>query len=169
MNFKIESKIINIMNYPSAERHFENMAAKGWLISKITLESICIYKKIKAEQLEFSISPYEVETMFTKKTKAEIEEFQSVCETVGWNYASKQGDLHVYFKEKGSDVVDIETDEEEEFKVLKQIGKKQLSGLYFQTVFFLFLSYSFLSNALSDIYIMKEDLILITAIMIPLY
>ena len=100
MNFKIENNFLDIINYPSIERHLQDMARKGWLISKIILGSLFIYKRIEPEELDFSITPYEVETVFTRKTKEELEEFNSVCKSVGWNYATKSYDLHIYFKEK---------------------------------------------------------------------
>ncbi len=172
MNFKIESSFIDITNYPIVEKHFEEMAAKGWLINKIIVGNIFIYKKIIPEALEFSISPYEVETEFTKKTKDEIAEFQSVCESVGWNYATKSYDLHIYFKEKGSDALDIQTDEEEEFRTIEKIGKKYIRGLYIQIPIFLFLSWITLSGLFTNIQSMRDGLqqiggpmILITVIM----
>ena len=75
MNFKIESNFLDITNYPCVARHFEEMSSKGWLINKIVGANIFIYKKIEAERLEFSISPYEIETVFTRKTKGELEEY----------------------------------------------------------------------------------------------
>lgn len=99
------------------------MASKGWLIKMIIQGNIFIYKKIIPERLEFSITPYEIERSFTKKSKEELEEFNSVCESVGWNYATKSYDLHVYFKEYGAEAMDIQTDEEEEFRTLEIISK----------------------------------------------
>ena len=46
MNFKIENNYLGITNYPSIARHFESMAAKGWLINKIVATNLFIYKKI---------------------------------------------------------------------------------------------------------------------------
>ena len=168
MNFKIESKTLNITNYPSVERHFENMASKGWLITKIIYENIFIYKKINPEKLEFSISPYEVETMFTKKSREELKEFQTVCESVGWNYATKYSDFHIYFKEKGSQAIEIDTDEEEEFKTLEKIGRKWTKNLHIQIPIFLMLCWIFVSSIFNDIYAMKSGMSQIISIFIPL-
>lgn len=100
MNFKIEINYLNITNYPAIERHFEKMASRGWLINKIIIGSLFIYKKIEPRELDFSISPYEIETTFTRKSKEEIEDFQTVSQAVGWNYATRSYDFHIYFKEK---------------------------------------------------------------------
>ena len=53
MAFKIENNYLNIVNYPSIEKHFEEMASKGWLINKILFDNIFIYKKIEPEDLDF--------------------------------------------------------------------------------------------------------------------
>lgn len=175
MNFKIENNYLHITNYPNIEKHFEEMASKGWLINKVIASNIFIYRKIEPEDLDFSISPYEVETEFTRKTKSELAEFQSVCESVGWNYATKSYDLHIYYKEKGSEALDIQTDEEEEFRSLEKIGKKYTRGLYMQIPMFLLLSWFTLKDLFTTTRGMKDGLgqllgpmLLITVIMFAL-
>lgn len=167
MNFKIEHNYLDITNYPSIERHLEKMASKGWLIHKIIAGSIFIYRKIKPEILDFSISPYEVETAFTRKSKEELEEFNSVCESVGWNYATKSYDLHIYFKDKNSEAMDIQTDEEEEFRTLEFIGKKYLKSSYIQIPLLLFFSWLMLGNIFTNIDFMKSGSTQIIAPLIP--
>jgi len=167
MNFKIENKFLDITNYPSIERHLEKMASKGWLINKIIQGNIFIYKKISPERLEFSITPYEIETLFTKKSREELEEFNSVCESVGWNYATKSYDLHVYFKEHGVEAMDIQTDEEEEFRTLEFIGKKHIRSYYVLIPFLLFVSWFVLGSLFTSIPAIKNGLIQIVTPLIP--
>ncbi len=167
MNFKIENNYLNITNYPYIERHFEDMAGKGWLIIKIIMGNLFIYKKIKPEKLDFSISPYEVETAFTRKTKEELEEFKTVCENVGWNYATKSYDLHVYFKEKESEALPIQTDEEEEFKTLELLGKKQLKAQYWLIPLYTLLAWINIGKSLASVYGMRDGLIQIVSLIIP--
>lgn len=167
MNFKIENNYIHITNYPSIEKHFEEMAAKGWLINRIIGSSIFIYKRIKPEAFDFSISPYEVETEYTKKTKSELAEFQNVVESVGWNYAAKSSNLHVYYKEKGSDALDIQTDEEEEFRILETIGKRYVKSLWVQIPLFLFLAISNIRQLLTGVEGMRDALPQLLSIMLP--
>jgi hypothetical protein len=168
MNFKIENNYIHITNYPNIGKHFEEMAAKGWLINKIIASNIFIYKKIKPEALDFSISPYEVETEFTRKTKNELAEFQSVCESVGWNYALKSYNLHIYYKEKGSEALDIQTDEEEEFRTLEILGKRYVRGLYIQIPLFLFLAWSIMRQLFTGVDGMNDALPQLLSLMFPL-
>ncbi|MDO5755610.1 MAG: DUF2812 domain-containing protein [Tissierellia bacterium] len=130
MNWKWEINYLNINNYPYMEEHFESMAKKGWMIRKVMGGVFFIYEKICPKSLEFSITPYEMETLFTKKTKEELEEFHSVSERVGWEFVLKSFDLHVYVKEKGKKTVPLTTDEEEEFQNLEMIAKRYLKGQY---------------------------------------
>lgn len=141
MKYKIENKSLDITNYPLLAKHFEDMASKGWLIHKVLLQSIFIYKKIEPEELDFSITPYEIETAFAKKSKKDLKEFRSVCENVGWNYACKSHNLHIYFKKKGFEALDLETDEEDEFNTIERIAKRQILAMYLASFSALVLSY----------------------------
>lgn len=167
MKYKVEINYLNIDNYPMIEKHFENMAKKGWKIDKIFAGTLFIYEKSKSKDLEFSISPYEVETVYTRKTKADLKEFQNVSESVGWNYVTKSYDLHIYFKEKGSEAVPIHTDEEEEFKTLEIIAKKYLKAQYISLPILIFLAWFNIGNILNNIYPMKNGLIQIAALFLP--
>lgn len=167
MDFKIENRVLDITNYPSVERHLENMANDGWLLTKIVFQNIFIYKRAKPEKLEFSISPYEVETMLTRKSKKELEEFQSVCESVGWDYATTSGDFHIYFKQKDAEAIEIETDDEEEFRTLEEIGQKWIRHSYFQIAIFLLLSWFMTGNTLNNIHAMKDGVLQILIFILP--
>lgn len=165
MSFKLTMKYLNITNYPYVETYLEHMAGRGWLLEKIIVGSLFIFKKIEPEELEFSISPYEVETAFTRKSKEELEEFENVCESVGWNYCTRSYDLHIYFKEKDSEALDIHTDIEEEFNLLEQIGKKQIKSYYFLLPLLVFMIWFNLGRITSSVYFIKSGL---SQIVIPL-
>lgn len=169
MNFKIEHRFLDLTNYRVVEEHFEKMASLGWMIDKIKMGSLFIYKKINPEELDFSISPYEVETAFTVKSKEELEEFQSVCESVGWNYAMKTGDFHIYFKKAGAEAVDISTDEEDEFDTLERIARKQLVFSYFSIPFYMYLSWTVLGGMFTDVQFLRDGMAHILAPVIPLF
>ncbi|HHX61899.1 MAG TPA: DUF2812 domain-containing protein [Epulopiscium sp.] len=158
MNLKIENKYLNITNYPSVERYLESMANKGWLINKIIVGSLFIFKKIKPQELDFSISPYERETAFTKKSKEEGAEFESACESIGWNYCTKSYNLHIYYKEKDSDALDIHTDEEEEFKLLENMAKTQMMGYYVLIPYLIFTTWMISGGMATSVFFMQNGL-----------
>ncbi len=167
MNFKIEINYLNIDNYPSIESHFENMAKEGWLIAKVFMGSLFVYEKIEPQALDFSISPYEVETAFTRKTKEDLEEFQTVSKMVGWQYATKSYDLHIYYKAKASDAIPLHTDEEEEFTVLESIAKRYLKTRYSLLPLFIFLGWLAIGRVLSGVQGMRGGLNQILSLLIP--
>lgn len=169
MGYKIKFEVLKITNYPSVAKHFEDMASQGWLIDKILFESIFIYKRIEAEELDFAITPYEVETMLTKKTRADLYEFQSVCETVGWNYATRTNDFHIYFKQKGSEAIDLETDEEEEFKSIQKIGGKHSTINFFMGFFLLFLTIPVLNGRFDSTVLIRAGFIQLISVLLPFY
>lgn len=168
MNFKIENKYLDITNYPSVARYLKVMAGKGWLIHKVFVGNIFIFKKIKPQELEFSISPYEIETAFTRKTKKELDEFKDATQSVGWKYCTKSYNLHIYYKEKHVEVLDIHTDEEEEFKLLEKLGKTQLRGYYFIIPFLLFISWMNIGRMIYGVYPLKDGLSQIVIPLLPL-
>lgn len=167
MNFKVEINYLNIDNYPIIEAHLEDMASKGWFIHKIFADTIFIYKKIEAEEFDFSISPYEIETTFTRKTEADLEEFHTVSKNVGWDYATKSYDLHVYFKPKGSKAIPLHTDEEEEFRTLEFIAKKYLKAQYIFLPLLILLSWWNIGRLFNNIHSMKDGYIQIASLFIP--
>ncbi len=169
MNFKIEINILSITNYPFLAKHLEDMASRGWLIDRIILGNIFIYKKTEAENLDFSIVPYEVETGFTRKTKKELREFQAVWERAGWTYVSESGDFHIYFKKAGKEINFLEIDDEEEFERLEKIGNKAMFSSYIMIIISLFITWLIIGDLFTDLLIMKNALMQMAGLIMPAY
>lgn len=166
MNFKIEFNYLNVDNYPSIERHFEKMANKGWLIYKVFTSSLFIYKKIEPQQLDFSISPYEIERYLHRKSREEIEEFQSVSKSVGWDFATKADDLLIYYKPTNVEAIPLQTDAEEEFITLEKIMTKNLT-LHYMSIVIYILFILFIANRLvHSVQAMQDGYTQIVALML---
>lgn len=168
MNFKIEFNYLNIDNYSGIGKHFEQMASKGWLIHKVYLGIFFLYKKIEPQEFDFSISPYEVETTLTRKSKADLEEFQAVSKNVGWDYTTKSYDLHIYYKPKDSDAIPIHTDEVEEFNTIEFIAKRYLRSQYFLLLFLIVLTWFNIGSIFNSIHSMKDGYAQIVGLLLPL-
>ena len=168
MNFKIEIDYLNVDNYPGMEIRFEKMARKGWLIHRVYLGIFFLYKKIEPQEFDFSISPYEVETALTRKSKADLEEFQAVSRNVGWDYATKSYDLHIYYKSKDSSAIPIHTDEEEEFNTIEIIAKRYLKSQYFLLVLLIILTWFNIGSIFNSIHAMKDGYAQIVGLLLPL-
>lgn len=167
MNFKIEFNYLNIDNYPSIESHLEKMAKKGWLLRKIFMGTLFLYKKIEPTTLDFSISPYEVETFFTRKSKADLEEFQTVSENVGWNYVDRSYDLYIYYKSEDTNAVPMHTDDEEEFKLLERIAKRYLRSQYILFPLIILISWGTIGSIFNNVRPMKDGWIQPLAVLLP--
>ncbi|MGO1529373.1 MAG: DUF2812 domain-containing protein [Senegalia sp. (in: firmicutes)] len=138
MSKKITIHNLNVTNIPSVEKYLSEMASRGWMIKSIILASVFIFEKTEKQNLDFSITPYEIESAFNRKSKKEIEEFRDVTESVGWKFAAKSYDFHIYYKEKDEDLIDLQTDTEEEFEGIKRMAKKELLSAYILTPIVLF-------------------------------
>ncbi len=168
MNFKIETNFLDLTNYPSIEKHFEKRASEGWMISKIIVGTLFIYRRIKPQLFDFSITPYEIESFFNRKTKSEIEEFQAVSEKVGWHYQTKSSDLHIYYKEKDKEAPPIQTNDEDEFLFLESIGQKIINGYWILLGITFFTSFFIYPNIFDSSYSMKNGGTQITALLLPM-
>ena len=168
MKYKIQVRVLNITNYPLVAKHLEEMASQGWLIHRVVSENLFIYRRIEPEELDFSISPYEIETAFTKKTKEELREFQSVCKSAGWNFATKSEDLHIYYKEKESEAVDLETDDEVRFSTIEKIAKRRLIGMYIIALLGVFVSYVMFFDRIASVDLMRDGLMQVLPPLFPI-
>ena len=167
MNFKIENRSLNLRNYPSVESHLEDMAARGWMIDKIILENIFIYKKIKAKKLDFSIVPYQTESFLNKKNKEEIELYKDENLEKGWHYAAKTRNIQIYYKEKDTDAIAIIADEADEFRRIEEASKFVMLGNYLSLPLLLFLFWGLAKDIGTDISIIKSGLVQLLIFFFP--
>lgn len=122
MNYKIDYNFLEISNTPSIEYYLEKRAREGWLIERIYLGSIFIFKKIEAAELEFSIQPY-------------------VLENDEWNYVTESYDLHIFYKEYKGEALSHELEAKEEFEIIETIGQKRIQGNWLQIILFLIMAW----------------------------
>lgn len=127
LDTKIIFNSINIINYSSSEKYFEEMAEKGWLINKIILDKIFIFKKIEPQELKFTIMP---------KNKKIGEDFKDLVEELGWKYKFETFNFQIYYKEKDIEAIDLFTDIESESIEKKNIVKNKLINSLLIILFF---------------------------------
>lgn len=169
MNFKIENRIIHISNYPSVERHLEDMARRGWMIDKVIFSHIFIYKRADPRELDFSIAPYESETFFNKKNKEDIERYKNRNKDLGWEYISKALNFQIYFKEKDQEIKNIISSPREELSILEDVGKTQRRSHYVMFPFLFFYFFNLLKDLSGDIRFLKSGLGQILIVVLPIF
>ncbi len=104
MNTKIQLFTMNITEWPRMEQHFEAMAQKGWLISKIW-GGIAVYKRIEPAELTFAVAVYPEARSFESFDKTKSAVYISQEEENGWQLASSKHNLQVFYrseKEEGA-------------------------------------------------------------------
>lgn len=168
MNFKIENIILNITNYPSVAEHLEDMASKGWILSKILWSHIFIYKRIEPRALDFSIYPYKNESILNKMSRKDLDYMRKKNQALGWTYSAKANNFQVYFKEKDEEAQDMIASEKEELRVLEGISKTLNVGIYFLLAISLLLLGFFGKNILNSIEFLKSGVTQILVLLLPL-
>lgn len=156
MKYKIENIILNITNYPFVARHLEDRAEEGWILDRVILASIFIFKSGEKEDLDFNIIPYPDEGFFKKKSKKDINIYIETNEDLGWNYLAKSGAFQIYYKEKTKEAQDIIGLKSTEFYLLEEIGKFQNLGNYLIILLFLFYSFRSYKDTMEGVFFIKS-------------
>ncbi len=125
LNYKIVFNTINIYDYPLTEEYLEKMAKMGWLLHKIALKNIFIFKKIENADIEYSIVPFDYALAENEKSKIDFDEYRDLIESSGWNYIDRTNIFQVYYN-RGIDNIDIFTDRESEYNSLVKVTKRKL-------------------------------------------
>lgn len=169
MNHKIEINYLDLTNHPSIKKHFEDMASRGWLIKRVVGGKVFIYKRIYPKELDFLIIPYEVKKGNNKKIQEEFEDFQNKYKNLAWDYITESRNLHIYFKEKSTDPVDLESGEKEVFKTIEKLAKKQLKRSYISIAMIILLIWFLSSGFLTYPSFMQNAFLQVLVLLIPIF
>lgn len=99
MNTRIELFSQNITEWPRMEKHFETMALKGWLITKIW-GGFAIYKTIEPAQLTFCVAVYPEAKAFERFDKNKSAAYIQQEQENGWKLAASKHNLQVFYRLK---------------------------------------------------------------------
>lgn len=164
---KIKFLYLNLTNYPYIEEYLDKMAKNGYILEKILLQNIFIFKKSNLKNVKYSISPFQYETALNILTPDEVNEFNDACSNIGWTYIEKTSNLFIYYTVL-SDLEDIHTDSEVEFNVVYKLVKNQVKFHYILLPILIFLTWIQLSNIYSSPDIITNSLSQIQSLLIPL-
>ncbi|MBC8061088.1 MAG: DUF2812 domain-containing protein [Clostridiaceae bacterium] len=93
----------------AAEEYLELMAEKGWLLQSIK-GAFLKFKKIEPQKIKYSVD------VFDHKDSDVVLEYREYCQTAGWNYICRKGEIQIFYTEEDEKIVSIHTDEAEKFK-----------------------------------------------------
>lgn len=109
-------------------RHLEDMAAKGWLIEKMT--GWCWqYRHIEPKQLRFTVTYFPKATQFDPYPAEGLETFWEFCAEAGWVLAADNAQVQVFYNEDPH-ATPIETDPEADFQTIQRTMKKSTLSSY---------------------------------------
>ena len=122
-NTRYEYNFYSFYDHTGMERHFEKMAAKGWLIEK--LGYFWRYRRIEPQALRFSVVYYPEASEFDPMKPSEGElTFYDFCAQAGWIKAASRAQMNIFYNEN-ADAVPIETDAALQVETLHRSMKKE--------------------------------------------
>ena len=120
---------ISFYNHTGLERHFTEMAKKGWLIESIS-NFYWTYRKIEPKDLHFCVTYYPRASEFDPEPSEEQQTFYDFCAHTGWKLTCTWHQMQVFYNEK-ENPVPLETDPVIEVETLHKACKKNFLPSYF--------------------------------------
>ncbi|WP_125115257.1 DUF2812 domain-containing protein [Agathobaculum sp. Marseille-P7918] len=103
-------------------RHLEKMAAKGWLIDRVTSFG-WVYRRIEPKKLRFAVTYYPKASDFDPGPTEDQQVYHDMTEQTGWHYAASWAQMQIFYTDQ-PDAVPIETDPELELETIHAAMKK---------------------------------------------
>ncbi len=104
------------------ERHFAQMAEKGWLIQRLSNYGYT-YRRIEPKKLHFAISYYPKASMFDPEPGADQQEFLDFCAHTGWQLACTWAQMQIFYNDREKPIP-IETDPVLEVETIHEAMQK---------------------------------------------
>ncbi len=110
-------------------RHLEKMAAKGWMIEKISNYSCWTYRRTEPKNVHFAVSYYGNATVYDPQPTEKQERFYEYCAHTGWELICTKGPMQIFCNEQESPVP-IETEPMLEVEAIHTIAKGSLIAFW---------------------------------------
>lgn len=152
---KIKIMDISLANYPSVLEELNKLGKEGWILNKIFMDNIFIFKETKEKNIK-----YKVEIMEYNKRK-ELDRYKEINKSKGWNYNASSREIYIY------STTELDKEITPPIAINRIISKKRKEVLYtiFQLIIWYILFKDFL-KAFKDPYIIQDSLFHKLAMMI---
>ena len=127
-NRKRRVEPLSFYDYVGISRHLEKMAAKGWMLEKITNLG-WVYRRIEPKQLHFTVSYYSKASEFDPEPTEDQKTFYDFCAHTGWQLACTSAQLQIFYNER-ENPTPIETDAKLEVQAIHASAKKSFIPAY---------------------------------------
>lgn len=98
-NTKKRIEMFSFFDYDGISSHLEKMAAKGWMIDRITNFS-WVYRRIEPKKVKFAVSCYPNADEFDPEFSDEQKNFYEFCAHTGWELACASAQLQIFYNER---------------------------------------------------------------------
>lgn len=103
-------------------RHLELMAAKGWMLEKMTTFG-WHYRRMEPKRLRFAVTYQDTFSVFDPENSDGQMEYQDLCRSSGWEVAASNGPLQAFYTED-EDAPPIETDPQLFLETVERLARK---------------------------------------------
>ncbi len=146
---KRRMEYISFYNHTGLEKHFTQMAKKGWLIASIS-NYYWTYRKIEPKDIHFFVTYYPRASDFDPEPSQEQQTFHEFCDHTGWQLCCTWHQMQVFYNEK-ENPIPLETDPVIEVDTLHKACKKNFLPSYFLLlVLGLLMGGSFIARIFAD-------------------
>lgn len=121
-NTKRRIEPLSFFDHTGISAHLEKMAAKGWMLDKITNIG-WVYRRIEPKNIHFAVSYYPKASEFDPEPSEEQKMFHDFCAHTGWQLACTSAQLQIFFNER-ENPTPIETEPELELQAIHASAKK---------------------------------------------
>lgn len=121
-------------NRSGMQSYLEEMASKGWLLTKVT-ELFWHFRRIEPAKLHFSVVYFPATSIYDADVSEKQEQFHDFCAHTGWQLAASNAQLQFFYNAANTSVP-IETDAVIEVEnIHKSVKKLFLPGYYWEVLF----------------------------------
>ena len=124
-NRKRRVELLSFYDHVGISRHLEKMAAKGWMLEKITNLG-WVYRRIEPKQLHFTVSYYSKASEFDPEPTEDQKTFYDFCAHTGWQLACSSAQLQIFYNER-ENPTPIETDAKLEVQAIPSVFRLRVS------------------------------------------
>ncbi len=144
---RIES--FSFFNQEGISRHLEKMAAKGWMLERMTNFG-WVYHRIEPKKVHFTVSYYPKASAFDPEPTEGEKTFQEFCEHTGWELVCTSAQMQIFYNEK-EEPIPIQTEVSLEIESIHASAKKSFIPAYLLLLVVAFLQTGmFVSTLFSD-------------------
>ncbi len=116
-------------DHTGIEKHLENMAEKGWLLSEIN-RFTWVYRRIEPKKLHFAVTYYPKASEFDPKPQEGQMIYQDYSAHTGWKFICSSAQMQIFCNEE-ENPIPLETDPSVEVQTIHKAAKKGFLLSYF--------------------------------------